>query len=199
MSTKVTIAVPTNRGLRPKMAQSLLDLVAHGGYDFHIVVAEEGYTIAENRNYIAVKALNNKSDYLLMVDDDMTFEPETLDKLIANGKDICGVAYHPRSETGQITKYLDETHIIRLEDPEVKKDPKYQTVFECHATGTGIILIKCDVFLKLPRPWFAFKTYDTGQIKLGEDWYFCELAKENGIKTWADPRIKVGHLGEKEY
>lgn len=190
---KVTIACPTNRGVNPKTMQCLLELVAHGGYDFHNIVPSEGYTIAENRNYIAVQAVNNKSDYVLMVDDDMTFEPDLLDKLIANDKDICGVAYHPRCETGQIIKYLDETHIVKLEETD---DPKYKTVFECHATGTGIILIKCDVFLKVERPWFMFEYFDTGQVSKGEDWWFCEKAKKYGIKTYADPRIKCGHLGE---
>jgi len=51
---KITIGIPTNRGLRPKMAQSLLDLVALGGYNFHIVIAEEGYTIAENRKLLTI-------------------------------------------------------------------------------------------------------------------------------------------------
>lgn len=190
---KVTIAIPTNRGINAKTMQSLLELVAHGGYEFNILVASEGYTIAENRNYIAVQALKSKSDYLLMIDDDMTFQPDLLDNLIANDKDICGVAYHPRCETGQIVKFLDETHFVKLEE---STDPKYKTVFECHATGTGIILIKCEIFLRIPRPWFAFEYHETGQCKLGEDWYFCELAKKHGISTWADPRPKVGHLGE---
>lgn len=171
-----------------------MELVARGGYDFHIVIAEEGYTVAENRNYIATKAVNNGSEFLLMTDDDMTFEPETLDKLVANDKDICGVAYHPRTETGQITKYLDETHAIRLEETD---DPKYKMTFECYATGTGVVLIRCSAFLKVPRPWFMFEYHETGQCKLGEDWYFCIKAKEHGIKTWCDPRVKVGHLGEK--
>ena len=196
---KITLAVPTNRGVTPPTLQCLLELVAHGGYEFHIIVPSEGYTIAENRNYTAVQALNNKSEYLLMVDDDMALPLTLLDKLISNGKDICGVAYHPRSETGRTIKYLDETHAIRLEDPEIKSNPKYQDVFECHATGTGIILIKCDVFNKIPRPWFMFEYHDTGQCKLGEDWYFCEKAKKHNIKTHADPTIKVGHWGEKIY
>ena len=194
---KITIGIPTNRqGMRPKMVQCLSDLINKGGYDFHIVIAEEGYTIAENRNYLASKALNNNSDYLLMADDDMTFPPDTLDKLIANNKDIIGVAYHPRSETGQIIKFLDETHFIKLEE---STDPKYKDTFECHATGTGIILIKCEVFKKVPRPWFMFEYYETGQCKLGEDWGFCIKAKKYGIKTWTDPKISVGHIGEKIY
>lgn len=196
MNTKITIGLPTNRGLRPKMAQSVLEMIAHGGYDFHIVVAEEGYTIAENRNYLAVKALNNNSDFLFMADDDMIFPPDTLDKLVANDKDIVGVAYHPRSETGQIVKFLDETHAIKLEQ---SNDPKYKTTFECHATGTGIILIKTEVFRKTPRPWFAFEYHPTGQCKLGEDWYFCREAKKVGFKVWCDPTIPIGHIGDKIY
>ena len=191
---KITVGIPTNRGLRPKMAQSLLNLVVHGGYEFHIVVAEEGYTIAENRNYLTVQALNNNSDYLLMIDDDMTFEPDMLDKLIENKKDIIGVAYHPRSETGEIIKYLDEVVSVKIEQ---STDPKYKDTFECHATGTGIILIKCNVFKKMSRPWFMFEYYPTGQCKLGEDWYFCREAKKAGFTIWTDPKPRVGHIGEK--
>jgi len=193
---KVTIGMPVYGGLQPQTFQCLLELLARGGYDFHIVMAEDGYTIAENRNYIAVQAVNNKSDYLLMTDADMTFPPDTLDRLIENQKEICGVAYHPRSETGQIIKYLDEVHAVAIENSE---DPKYKDTFECHATGTGIILIKCDVFLKIPQPWFMFEYHDNGCCKKGEDWFFCEKAKKYGIKTWTDPKIKVGHIGERVY
>ncbi len=190
---KLTISCPTNRGINPKTFQCLCELVAHGGYDFHIVIAEEGYTIAENRNYMAVQAINNGSEYILMVDDDMTFPPDLLDKLLANQKDIIGVAYHPRSETGEIIKYLDETHIVKLEQ---ETDQKYKETFECMATGTGIILIKCEVFKKIPRPWFMFEYYPTGQCKLGEDWFFSREAKKAGFKIWTDPKIKCGHIGE---
>ena len=193
---KISLAIPTNRGLQPKTMQCLLELAARGNYDWHIIVAEEGYTIAENRNYIVVQALNNNSDYLLMIDDDMVFPPDLLDKLLVNDKDICGVAYHPRSETGQIIKFLDETHIVKLEETN---EPKYKDTFECMATGTGIILIKCEVFKKIPRPWFMFEYYDTGQCKLGEDWYFSKVAKQSGFSIWTDPKPKVGHIGSKIY
>jgi len=193
---KITIGLPTNRGLRPKMAQSVLDLVAYSSkkYDLHIVVAEEGYTISENRNYLSVQALNNNSDFLFMMDDDMICPPDTIEKLVADDKDIIGIAYHPRSETGQIVKFLDETHVVKLEHNE---DPKYKKVFECMATGTGIILIKAEVLKATPRPWFAFEYFPTGQCSLGEDWYFCREAKKAGFKVWCNPLIDIGHIGEK--
>lgn len=191
---KILIAVPTNRGIQPQTFQCLLELVARGGYEFEIICPSEGYTISENRNYIAYKTINSKADYLLTIDDDMTFEPDLLDRLLSNNKEIVGVAYHPRSETGEIIKYLDEVVFVKIEQSD---DPKYKDTFECHATGTGIMLIKTEVFLKTPPPWFAFEYHPTGQCKLGEDWYFCREAKKAGYKVYTDPVPKVGHLGEK--
>ena len=190
---KITVACPSNRNIQSETAESLMRLVARGGYDFHVICPSEGYTISENRNYIAVQAINAGSDYLLMIDDDMTFEVDTLEKLLAVNKPIVGVAYHPRSETGQITKYLDETHAVALENNE---DPKYKVPFKCYATGTGIILIKCSIFKEIERPWFDFEWHPTGQCKTGEDWYFCIKAGKAGFDTYCDPTIKVGHIGD---
>lgn len=186
---RISLAIPSNRGIRPKTAQCLLELVALGGYEFHIIVAEEGYSVAENRNYIVVQALNNKSDYLLMIDDDMIFPPDILNRLIANDKDICGVAFHPRCENEKMKRF-DETHYANLKDNKL---------FESNAAGTGIILIKCEVFERIPRPWFMFEYYETGQCKIGEDWYFSKKAKELDFKIYIDPTIEVGHIGEKIY
>ena len=195
---KIGISIPTNRGIQPRTMQCLLELVMEASkkYDLFIIVPEHGYTIAEQRNYIAIQVLNEHCDYLLSVDDDMTFPPDLLDKLMTDKKDIVGVAYHPRSETGEIIKFLDEVVFVKIEQ---STDSKYKDTFECHATGTGIILIKCEVFRKIPRPWFMFEYHDTGQCKLGEDWFFCKVAKQAGYKIYTNPKIKCGHLGEKIY
>lgn len=201
---KVTLAIPTNRGLQPKSMQCFLELVAENKkHDLHIIVPSEGYTIAENRTYSTIKALNNHSDYLLFIDDDMTFKPDLLDCLIANNKEICGTAYHSRGNVDTLPKYVD-TGITAMAEVAPKEyidldktdDPKYKDTFECFAAGTGIMLIKCEVFHKIPRPWFAFEFHKTGQVKLGEDWYFCREAKKAGYRIWTDPKPVIGHLGE---
>lgn len=188
--SKITIAVPTNRGIRPKTAQCLADLILYSSklYDLHIVIAEEGYTIAENRNWIGAQAAQNGSDYLFMVDDDMIFTPDTLEQLLKNNKDICGVAFHPRTYKMD-KKTLHETHYDRAQGGLQETD----------AVGTGIILIKMEVLLETKRPWFDFEYFDNGCVKKGEDWYFCHKAREFGFETWFDSTIKVGHLGEYEY
>jgi hypothetical protein len=204
MNIRITLACPSNRGIQPKTFQCLMELVEKNKrkYDFHILVPSEGYTIAENRNWTVAQALNNKSDYLLMIDDDMVFPVDTLDKLISNGKDICGVAYHSRGSDVKLKLVpngimsIAEVDKGKYIDLETETDPKYKDVFECYATGTGIILIKCDILYQIPRPWFEFTYYDNGCCKEGEDWNFCFKAKDAGFKIYTDPTIKVGHLGE---
>ena len=69
--------------------------------------------------------------------------------------------------------------------------------FTVDYTGFGWVLIKHGVFENLEYPWFAPKmqVFDSGKIKdmCGEDVSFCLDAKEKGIVTWCDPRIRVGH------
>ena len=201
---RITIAIPTNRGLQPNSLLSLLKLVNYSKnkHELHCIVPGSGYTIAENRNYTAVQAVRNKSEYLLMVDDDMTFGPDLLEQLLSNQKDICGVAYHSRGSTDKIK--LVEDDIMAIAETEKGKyinlttnpDPKYKDTFECYATGTGVILIKCEVFLKVPQPWFEFTYFDNGKCKEGEDWNFCFKAKDNGYKIYTDPKPEIGHIGE---
>ncbi len=200
---KITFALPTNRGFQAETLESAMKMVAENKqYDWHIICPSEGYDISQNRNYIAVQAARNKSDWLIMIDDDMVFNPETINKLISNNKDICGVAYHSRGSVDKIKLVEDdimaiaETEQGKYINLETNPDPKYKDVFECYATGTGIMLIRTEIFWKIPQPWFAFEYYENGACKQGEDWTWCLKAKKYGFKTFCDPTIYVGHLGD---
>ena len=183
---KITLGIPSNRGVKLKTVESLLNLVSFSKeIDFHIVGAGEGYTTAENRNYLAVQALKNGSDYLLFVDDDMIFPADTLDKLLKTGKQIVGVLSYSRKLPLQATVWKPE---------DIK-----EALFECEQVGGGVLLIDTKVFNEMERPWFAFETYDSGMIKVGEDAYFCQKAKTRGISVWCEPSISIGHIGNYVY
>jgi len=199
---KVTLAICTNRGIRPRTAQALLELVNHSkNIDFQILVAERGYTIAENRNYCVVQAQKNASQYLLFIDDDMTFRPDTLEKLLAHGKDIIGV--------NSMSRCLPLTSTVGLMDSKGKyKHPDYHPewemkipdeLFKAYFVGCGICLIDMRVFGIIKKPWFAFIAGKDGQVIHGEDGSFCDNARKAGIDIWCDPQIEVGHLGEYEF
>lgn len=204
----ITIALCTNRQVKPKTVGCLLDVVTHKGkvfnteeIDFHILIAERGYTIAENRNYCVVQAQKNKSDYLFFVDDDMTFPSDTLERLLNREKEVIGINSYsrclpPSSTVGLMDKKGEYMHPDKHTEWEMQI-PDY--LFEAYFVGTGVALIDMKVFDKIKKPYFTF-TYDkNGQVIHGEDGNFCRKVKEAGIGIWCDGSIEVGHIGDHEF
>jgi hypothetical protein len=182
---KIAIGIPTNRLVKPKTAQSILRLVASSDYEFEIIVSSKGFNTSENRNYIATKAVNSGCDYLFFVDDDMILPSETLDELLLLDKDIIGCVYKTKYEVqADVCEYFDDERADLL---KVK------------AIGTGCLLIKCDVFRKLPQPWFKYEWNKNGSIKRSHDWIFCEDAINAGYDVWALRTLEIGHIGQKTY
>ena len=200
---KITLAVCSNRGIRPKTLGSLLEMVTHSKeIDFHIVIAEKGFTTAENRNYSVVQAQKNGSDYLLFVDDDMTFPPNTLEQLFSHKKGVVGVNSYSRvlplaSTVGLMDKNGEYMRPEKHTEWETRV-PK--ELFKAYFVGTGVCLIDMKVFELIDKPYFAFETYKSGEfkgmVKVGEDGAFCEKVKKAGMDIWCDGSIPVGHIGE---
>jgi len=72
---------------------------------------------------------------------------------------------------------------------------------EVDAIGMSCTLIKTDVLREIGTDrWFKFepiKIIGIGEDRLGEDIYFCELAKKKGFKIYCDGDIDIYHLGER--
>ena len=165
-----------------------------------------GYA-AYNRNTAAKKALENNSTHLMFIDHDMIFPPDGLSKLIAHDKDIILANYNTRGVHQETVGENGEKRIALASTLKMGKKDAYEQVdvdslpkdeiFEVAAGGTGFMLIKTEVFKKLPYPWFVAS--EEGRVWTTEDIFFCELAKEHGFKIWCDPSIEMGHMGEYTY
>ena len=186
---KILIGTLSNRNFKPQTVESLMNLEIPCERIF--AVATQGYHIAENRNWLAFKSVNENCDYLFLTDDDMIFPPNTLKKLLSYQKDIVGVACHPRNSEKKTYVTLDKVHKDNTDLPK--------ELFECERVGTGIMLIKTEVFKKLSWPFFAFKSDINGFTLNGEDWFFCDKAREAGFKIWCDPTLSIGHIGDYIY
>lgn len=213
MDTKIAIALPTNRGLKPKCLQSLLVMVANKNYE--IIVSTKGFNTAENRNYLAAQAVKRDCTHVLFVDDDMIYEPDTLDKLLAADKDVVGANYSVRAEVegAHIIEYIDEHKKLRdsSEDDisayyeangfvgeELQKNVNRilgKIVFPCRSLGGGCMLVKTEVFKRIPQPWFGYEWYENGMVKVSNDWFFCRKLPE----VWCEPSIKPIHIGSYEF
>lgn len=193
---RIMLAIPTNRGINPLTIESCLKLIAKSKYDFEVICPSEGYTIAENRNYTAVQAVNGGFDYLFFVDDDMIFDTDYVDRMVEHDKDIVGGVYASRMDNSPLLVYsVDNT----VEKPLDLREDRVDHLTQVHAKGTALMLIKTEVFKKIPQPWFEFTYFINGKCKEGEDWGFCKKAIKYGFSVWADPTVKTGHIGEKNY
>jgi hypothetical protein len=63
------------------------------------------------------------------------------------------------------------------------------------------MLVRAEVFERLPKPWFNLTWVDEIQDFVGEDWWFCGLLEKEGLPIYIDHRasMTVGHVGMKEY
>ena len=60
---------------------------------------------------------------------------------------------------------------------------------EIERTGFHCVLVRREVFERVPGPWFDHPTPGRG-----EDDYFCDRVRSHGEHVYLDPCIEVGHL-----
>lgn len=187
---KICLGLLSNRGFKNKTVISLLKMVNETPeFDWFILESINGYSIAENRNWLSAQAVKNACDYLLMIDDDMIFPSNTARVLISRDKDIIGVPYHTK-------KFPKCVNVLLVENTDLSEtEPS-----EVYAIGAGVILIKTDVFKKMNQPWFDIDKHENGMAKMGEDYWFCNKAYTYKYKIWSEPTLNdLGHIGDYTY
>lgn len=195
---KIFIAVPTYETISPDTFKSIYGL-QKGAHEcvFDFV---RGYDCAMARNKIAQQTLDEQTDYVLMVDNDITLPPDALINLLEDAKDVCLGYYAYRNANNEyngklsIFRYgeFNYTQQFPAEEMRMMRDiGQYKILI--HGGGMGCALIKSDVFRKINYPWFDWVKYENRET-LSEDLYFCEKCKQFGIEVYTDSRVGCGHL-----
>lgn len=189
---KVLIAMPTpNTGLMyTKTFVSLINLIKPQNFDFHF--SRGGYIDSQRNSAVDYMLKNPDFTHIFFVDSDMVVQKDALIKLFKQEKEIISGLYFHRNPP-------HEPHLYKMENNSLLsiKDYAKDTVIECDAVGAGCLLIKRDVFEKLLD---KVKSAD-GQSQffvttptIGEDIFFCELAKQNSFQIFCDTSVKCGHI-----
>jgi hypothetical protein len=188
---KICIIVPANKPIKALTVKSLLDVVAYGKFEYHIVIATEGYTPSEKRNYGIVQSLNHNCDYTFFVDDDMVFPPNIIEVLVGRNKDVIGAMYYFRGLPLEpiFEKLTDEQSFF-----PVPKEP-----FQVKGVGAGLFLANNKIFMPMDKPWFDTKVNGLGQSIIGDSYWFGDRVRSAGFTIWCDPTIKTGHIGDYIY
>lgn len=185
--------------------------------------------IPRARNEMVRMFLETKHDYLMFIDADISFPHDGILKLLEVDKDVvCGIYPKKEVDWEGIKRAAKEgkenlqdyagSYVVNVAEGEVTSDERGG--IEIRHGGTGFMLIKRKVFdgLKAHTPTYRpgtdknengdykykevsefFATSIKDGILLSEDWHFCELVRSWGMKVYANPFIKLDHIGTYTY
>lgn len=190
--TKIMIAVPCMDMVPAQFASSLAML--QKGDNITAVAFQISSLVWTARDALATKALQSDADYILWLDSDMVFEPDTLLRLLEHAAPdtIVTGMYFRRVQPYSPVLYdkLDIDEDGKVETEQTKEIP--EGLQEKAGCGFGCVLTPVDAFAEVIascRQLFA------PIIGLGEDLSFCWRARQCGYKILVDPSIPLGHVG----
>lgn len=194
MKYKGTIGVPVRDHMVTPFhfAQSLINVIRHcdsiwgpGAVKFETV---NGSLLEENRQMLVNLTVG---DWLLFLDDDMTFPHDIAERLDDWDKDIVTGLYwigYPQHNQPAIYKKTDTDKPTAF----FSDYPKDKLV-EVGSCGMGACMIRrrvIDDFIGAG----AFARYHKITGRVGEDMAFCYRARDKGYKIFCDTSLKCGHL-----
>lgn len=168
-------------------------------YDFFLAVRGKKEQFRA-RNSIIEEALRVDTDYIFMLDDDQIIDIEWtelpssryefLRKLIGHlendpKKGIVGALYYQRNDKDCYPLIMQKNkngEYFLLSHLEIAGGLQKVDV-----TGGGAMLIRKEVFDKIPSPWFE------PEFDLGTDIQICKKVAEAGFTIWCDTSVEIGH------
>lgn len=183
---QVTVAIPLNwEWISKRFFLSACGLRGAG----HITVPD-AHELYQMRNMAVEEAKKAGSDWLLFADADMTFAPDALERLLAHRLPIVGGLCREKRPPFSAVLYRTQEVPEGLHYYE-PFEPNGEGLIEVAGTGCGFLLIAMQVFDAIEPPYFLPQS-STGGI--GEDLWFCELARDAGYRIFVDQSVKIGHL-----
>jgi len=153
------------------------------------------------RNEIVSLFLKSDATHLLFWDDDVGAPDNGAYRLLQwQDCDVVAGVYPKKTEKPD--------YPVRL--LEGMKPGPVTGLVECEGLPTGFMLIKREVIEKMieayPERRFVdpvngnvhydlFACERVGETWWGEDYRFCQLARQQGFRLWADPSLELRHVG----
>lgn len=164
-------------------------MMIHGQGRYHLLTyIARSSSVNHMRTEATTKALEDGGvDYLLHLDVDEVYPPDTVSRLmkhIDDGKEVVGGLYCARfKDINSAFKFINENGDTRA--LPVKANTGLHKI---DAMGMGGMMTDIKVFDKIKKPWFF------GNPMHCEDVAFCQRCKEAGIQVWVDTDLQFGHL-----
>lgn len=205
---KILIGTPYYRTVHAPFVSSLLEMlvcsmsVTNCTHQFM-----QGTNASRQRNYFAREAIKGGYDYLVTIDSDMVFTPDTLLSYLSVKKPVVGGLY-----TGRLAS--NKELLMVFKEDKVKEEGLFvhynydelpSTIKPFQVVGVGSALLLVDVRLLefmfteevVRRVGLPFSFWTVPNVNpLGPDLSFCHRLNLMGIEIWVDPRPEIGHICE---
>lgn len=206
---KLAICLPWQNQVDASFALCLADLTGMivGQYcnagiaDVNCFTFNSSY-IAWSRTEITKGALKWGATHLLWLDSDMTVPHWTFHHLFKQDKPIIGANYARRRPPHAPVTFKsivegggEDSHSLCYTEADSTG------LEQVDAIGFGCVLIQAQVFDAIKTAPFRVLDDENSSQRVGEDVYFCRLAKQAGIPIYIDHDLSkhVGHVGTMEY
>ena len=182
------------------------------GVDIQICNISGCSVVSRVRNLIAKDFLDSDCTDLMFIDSDINFEAEDIFRLMAWNSDpkkgiVAGIP---------VARKKGKVYISTLDtDEDENIFMNYMGLVKAKRVATAFMMIRREVFEKLRDSHPEWVYHDEKKVGdeviaffdfalkegqyIGEDFLFCDRARELGYEVWIDPTIKLGHMGMEEF
>jgi len=208
----VFLALPVYGGVDPWFHQSLMELIRAKDRPYGLTIRHHvgDSLVSRARNRLVAQFLKSDATHLLFIDTDLIFSPEHVARIVSHGEPIVAGLYPKKQrKLGWVCNLLDPS-------PEADERGLQPVKY----AGTGFLCIARAVFEDLIYAypelrydpdegdsevgslWDFFKVGvwecpETGYRRyLSEDWWFCQLAQDQGWEVLMDTQIILKHVGQ---
>lgn len=169
------------------------------------------------RNGLVARFLASNFDDLIMIDDDMGWDPNAIIRLLASDKPFVGAAGRKRSAKPNTdpnvwcVQFLQDGTGVQIDEMGALKVARVGGAFMKFERKVFVDLIGEHPEWKRPghddmnpvqrANYHQFFRFDTEQDleEVGEDYLFCDRWRNIGGEVWVDPSINLKHCGSFEF
>ncbi len=206
---KITIGVPSTGAWCEQFAISFTNMNTYfmkykvPGYTSQLTstASVKGSILSRSRHRIVRQAQKDKSTHLLFLDSDQSFPPDLIHRWVGHNVDV--VAANVATKT--VPAMPTARRAPKVNEPgfgiPVYTDASSKGLEKVWRVGTGLMLIKMDVFSRITEPLFEVRYMPDVDDYQGEDWSMVEAFARAGVDLWIDHDVskKVGHWGTMNY
>jgi hypothetical protein len=201
---KIALCLPIHGSAKPGFVQSLARLIQFtmaaeiDGPDGRVRPELDTFmfscaNIAYSRRHLARLALRWGAEWLLWLDADQIFPPDTLLRLLMRGRAIVGANIR-RRDAGAVLP----TAATLKQGVMAPLLPGGEDIEEVLFIGFGVCLVHRQVFERIGQPFFHDTIDADGFGLVGEDVNFCNAARKAGFRVYVDHALSwhVGHVAD---